>query len=69
MADTNERLQSLVEELQALAESGAVAMPDTVQALNHATERLVENATVKGIAVSPDDLEQDPVVQEATPGR
>ncbi len=69
MSDTSNRLSSLVSELASLAEGGAVATPDLAQALNHATERLVENATVKGIALSPDDLEQDPVVQEATPGR
>jgi len=69
MESTTQRVKALADELEALATGGAIAHSAIVDTLNRATERLVENATVQGVRLSPDDMIDDPVVQEATPGR
>ncbi|MBA3054862.1 MAG: hypothetical protein FP826_07990 [Sphingomonadales bacterium] len=69
MADYTPRLENLAESLLRLAEQGAVTTAEIVHTLNKATERFVENAVIKGGPVPDLDADEDPVVQEATPGR
>lgn len=69
MADNTPRIENLAEELLRLAVQGAVATAAVVHTLNKATEALVENAVLQGAAVPDLDAAEDPVVQEATPGR
>ncbi len=69
MADFTPRLENLAESLLQIAEQGAVATADIVHKLNKATEALVENAVLQGATVPDLDDAEDPVVQEATPGR